>query len=812
MTTMALSLSSPPEAPPSLLTDTRLRPYLDDLRLWHGYVRFLGLPNLLDSPDTPLSQLFVPPALSAQPVSPAAPPAGWPAGQSVLGLLAQRRRLVVLGDPGSGKTTLINWIVWLLAGGAQMNLPSDLTGLLPLPMVLRELKLEGVNGFDDLLTVFLDRPVAAALKPQREVVMQQLRDGRALLLIDGLDEVFNPGDDRRPGLRQALVEAAERYPKAFFTVTSRIVGYDECALPESRPQAGVGDFADVADTAVAPDWHRAYVMPFDNARIASFATQWHAVRSIRQRADQDAGQLLKAVHASPTMEELARLPQLLTLMALVFRVNARLPDGRAMLYAQMVEAYLLSIDAARQSQTERPVVDTVDWREKQRWLSHIGFEMQQLRAGSAGASTVDRALLVPRSDVLQWLNKAMGPIDDPTPQAYLDWVARRSGLLLPRSEGLYAFVHLSFQEYFAALYLETRLVDADWIMAQRGGPAFDDGDNTEVTAGNLREWAGERPWQEVLVFAAERLAGRPRDVKRLSDWLFGADLAALKAVLHSATAPSAPAAAVAAAAPGAELLARLASNTHSGWSTADRQAAVTLLLPYVGHGEQVLADASQRASDRPVTRLLLGREASARQLQQWLNLQQPQQLALQGAGPVKLAYLRGLAGLRRLVLGELADNDLADLAELGPVFGGLEDFAFDAAPSLTRLRGIEGLTCLQHLAIANAPCSDLTPLRQLTALQSLTLMACPVRDLSALADLPNLERLIIGHAPVTDLAPLAACQSLRFLAVNTLRGVSLAPLAALPNLSNLFIHADMVVPDTLRKRQGAERLRIHLAR
>ena len=40
---------------PSLLTDKQFRPYLDDVRLWHGYVRYLGLPTMIDNPDTPMS-------------------------------------------------------------------------------------------------------------------------------------------------------------------------------------------------------------------------------------------------------------------------------------------------------------------------------------------------------------------------------------------------------------------------------------------------------------------------------------------------------------------------------------------------------------------------------------------------------------------------------------------------------------------------------------------------------------------------------------------------------------------------------------
>ena len=66
-----------------------------------------------------------------------------------------------------------------------------------------------------------------------------------------------------------------------------------------------------------------------------------------------------------------RIPNLLTFMALIHRVRAMLPDGRALLYNEIGEAYLETIDTFRGLQEmDFPL------HQKMRWLgqSAIGVD------------------------------------------------------------------------------------------------------------------------------------------------------------------------------------------------------------------------------------------------------------------------------------------------------------------------------------------------------------------------------------------------------------------------------------------------------
>ena len=101
VTKKALTLSGLAENP-------KLRSYLKNVRDWHGYIRFLGLPDFRDNPDVLIDRLFVEPLLTRRQVSPDEDPSSWlDEAETVFDVLKTERLLVILGDPGAGKSTLL---------------------------------------------------------------------------------------------------------------------------------------------------------------------------------------------------------------------------------------------------------------------------------------------------------------------------------------------------------------------------------------------------------------------------------------------------------------------------------------------------------------------------------------------------------------------------------------------------------------------------------------------------------------------------------------------------------------------------------
>ena len=323
---------------------------------------------------------------------------------------------------------------------------------------------------------------------------QALAEGQAFLLLDGIDEI---GDrEARENLRSAVFDGMVRYPDCRWLLTSRIVGYDEVPIDSVRDQRDEPPFPEEPDGELRDTIphrrprgllsgrkHRGllprrpesrggqipvrYIAPFDDRRIAAFARNWYVRREASaSRASANADHLVRAVHADESILRLARVPNLLTMMALIHRIEATLPHGRALLYERIAEAYLESIDKFRGVESSPHNLPR-----KKGWLARVGFEMQRRR--TVEDATDETNILMDAAKVREWLSEEMGRSDavpdTPSAEEFLKVTGRRSGLFLPRGEGRYAFVHLSFQEYFAAFALKREVTRLRWAKGTRRG-------------------------------------------------------------------------------------------------------------------------------------------------------------------------------------------------------------------------------------------------------------------------------------------------------------------------------------------------------
>jgi formylglycine-generating enzyme required for sulfatase activity/energy-coupling factor transporter ATP-binding protein EcfA2 len=365
--------------------------------------------------------------------------------------LADHQRLVVLGDPGSGKTTLLRYLALLyardLAEGTQLvseTLGLDESGSLSILLPLRQIgrylaehhpKDDGTEGHAILLQF-----LAQVLKNERIEVPTDffdawLTDGRAAVLLDGLDEVADPGLRRRVS---RLVDAFTRaYTKCRYVVTSRIVGYNETSrLNEGYATTTVRDFSMEDVTIFLSQWHR--LVAIGQMGLGETAEAF--------AADQTA-QLLTAIEKNERVRELAINPLMLTVIALIHRDRVKLPDRRAELYQEAVDVLLGKWDEARGMQeslilNERPF----DISDRRLVLQQVALAMHEQAIKEIDAGPLRELLATQLADAVTDPREL-----DAAVARFLNVIQERTGLLIARAEGTYAFSHLTFQEYLAAL-------------------------------------------------------------------------------------------------------------------------------------------------------------------------------------------------------------------------------------------------------------------------------------------------------------------------------------------------------------------------
>ena len=390
---------------------------------------------------------------------------------------SHHRRIVILAAPGYGKTTLMRHLTRTYA----INPPENTPQFIPVLLRLREIYgmllgpeqvVQSLSLSELIVQHIPTQQGCKRLKPSKHWFDQVLKDGKCLVLFDGLDEVPKAA---RKSICRWVDGQMKDYSNVQFILTSRPHGFDLRPDEPSHPieidtRLEVLRFNNSQKEAFIDNWYRALYEREWGSNQQERGEQLDPVQvsaHINDAVKKSAADLRKQLFADLQLTAIASNPLLLTLIANTHRADMFLPKRRVELYERICNLFLGT----------RPYVKGTS-------LSLTATENKALLQLLAWELVKREATQFTSTEATSWIEEKLGRCNRERiiePSQFWEEMRDISGLLVEKELGLYEFSHQTFQEYLAACHIREL------------------GKNMETTL--LRNLANAR-WYEVICFYA----------------------------------------------------------------------------------------------------------------------------------------------------------------------------------------------------------------------------------------------------------------------------------------------------------------------
>ena len=286
-------------------------------------------------------------------------------------------------------------------------------------------------------------------------IHKTIESGRALLLIDGLDEV---PPNKRDDVFDWLVDLVETYDEAKVVITSRPAAYER----------GMLDGLDFLEFGLAP---------MQPSQVELFVHYWHAAvlgeDELRpeEKVRATAEKLLSQMRNSVPLARLATNPLLCAMLCgLHYERHMQLPADRGELYEACCSMLLARRDVEKEIDIE--LYPPLSYKQKRVILDDLAYWMMQNQYTS-----VLKWQALPRIE--NRLRNMPLATEEISPEQVVSMLTERSGIIREPTPDSLDFLHRTFQEYMAA---NAASQEGDW--------------------GFLVNQAHDDQWQETIILAA----------------------------------------------------------------------------------------------------------------------------------------------------------------------------------------------------------------------------------------------------------------------------------------------------------------------
>jgi hypothetical protein len=315
------------------------------------------------------------------------------------------RRIFVLGKPGAGKTTFLKYLTIQAAKGKLEKIP-----------IFVSLK-EWADSSQELMEFLVRQFDICDFPDAGPFVEHLLRKGDALLLFDGLDEVNQEGNQRSAMITR-LRDFSNKYSKSQCLVTCRVAA-TEYTFERFN-------YVEIAD--------------FTDKQVDTFVRKWFRGSRKKRALFNEAFSRVE----NKGLQELARVPLLLSLLCISFDATLEFPQRRVEIYEEALEALLKKWDTSRSIKRD----------EIYRGLS-LGRK-RQMFARIAAQTFQEGKYFLPQAELSKHIVSYLRQLprvehgEEIDGDSILKAIEAQHSIFTERAHRIYSFSHLTFQEYFTA--------------------------------------------------------------------------------------------------------------------------------------------------------------------------------------------------------------------------------------------------------------------------------------------------------------------------------------------------------------------------